>query len=140
MPAPLSGDLRTRIIATWKKGDRTWDQIAAQYGVGRATVDRLIHRYRETQGVAPKPPTGGPAPKITDEQLPVMSEILAAHPDATLEELAAMYSKRAKITVGPMCVYRAAKRLGFTRKKRAWSPPNATARRSKRGEPSSSKS
>lgn len=138
--AALSRDLRTQIIATWEKGELTWDQIAEKFEAGRATVDRLIRLYRETKGVAPRPHGGGTPPKISEERLPVMSEILEAHPDATLEELAAMFSKRVKVTVGPLCVYRAAKKLGFTRKKRVWSPPSATAPRSRRGAPSSSRS
>ncbi len=133
--AALSRDLRTRIIATWEKGELTWDQIADKFDVGRATVDRLIRLYRETKAVTPRPHGGGTPPKISNEKLPLMSEILEAHPDATLEELAEMYSKRSKETVGPMCVYRAAKKLGFTRKKRVWSPSSATVRRSKRVEP-----
>ena len=137
--AALSRDLRTRIIATWEKGELTWDQIAEKFIVGRATVDRLIRLYRETKGVTPRPHGGGTPAKISDEKLHVMGKILEAHPDATLEELAAMYSKRAKVSVGPMCVYRAAKKLGFTRKKRVWSPPSATGPRSRRGAPSSSR-
>jgi putative transposase len=136
--AALSRDLRTRIVATWEKGELTWDQIAEKFSVGRATVDRLIRLYRETKEVTPRPHGGGTPPKISDEKLPIMREILEAHPDATLEELAAMYSKRSRVTVGPMCVYRAAKKLGFTRKKRVWSPPSATVRRSRRAGPSSS--
>jgi transposase len=140
MPAALSRDLRTRIIATWKKGGLTWDEIAEKFSVGRATVDRLIVRFRATKGVDPKPHGGGTAPKVTDEDLPVMAEILEAHPDATLEELAALYRARRHVKIGPMIVYRAAKRLGFTRKKRVWSPPSRTAPQSKRDVPSSSRS
>lgn len=138
--AALSRDLRTRIIATWETGELTWDQIAGKFDVGRATVDRLIRLYRETKAVTPRPHGGGKPPKISDEKLPLMNEILEAHPDATLVELASVFSKRSRVTVGPMYVYRAAKKLGFTRKKRAWSPPSASVPRSRRGAPNSSPS
>jgi transposase len=46
-------DLRERVIGAWKNGDGMWEEIAKRYGVGVATVDRLVTRYRATRSVAP---------------------------------------------------------------------------------------
>src|SRR5947208_3321840 len=62
MAGPLSNDLRERIIAAWQSRQYgSWEQIADTFRVGRATVDRLIRRFRMTGSVDPAPHGGGRA-------------------------------------------------------------------------------
>ncbi len=65
MPEPLSLDLRERIVAAYERGDMTRDQVAALFQVGRASVNRLVRRFRETGSVEPSPHGGGKRRKLT---------------------------------------------------------------------------
>lgn len=130
MPAALSLDLRRRIIAAWENREGTWEQIAERFAVGVATVDRLVARYRRTQSVAPTEQKRGSDPKLGERDLAVLRELLEAHPDMTLPELQVEVATRTGAVVSVSTMGRAVReRLGFTRKKSRWSPPNATGRR-----------
>ena len=58
MPAPLSNDLRKRIVVSKLRGD-TEDKIALEKGVSKSTVTKLWSLYRETGSYAPRPNPGG---------------------------------------------------------------------------------
>jgi hypothetical protein len=46
LPAPLSLDLRSRVIAAWPSGEHgSWEELAATFRIDRATVNRLIRRF-----------------------------------------------------------------------------------------------
>jgi transposase len=56
-------DLRSRVIAASQSGDHgSWEELAATFRIGRATVNRLIRRFRETGSVEPAPHGGGLEP------------------------------------------------------------------------------
>ena len=59
MPAPLSIDLRQRIIKAYEAGGVTQQQVAERFDVGIASVVRLLARKRATGGLEPKPNVGG---------------------------------------------------------------------------------
>jgi transposase len=93
MTKPISEDLRRRIVKERLEAKKGYDELAAQFLVGRATVSRLLRTYRETGDVQPKPHGGGMPPRIGDEELPTMKSIVDANADATLKELATLCSK-----------------------------------------------
>jgi transposase len=131
MAGPLSVDLRTRIIAAWQSSKfSSWEEIAETFGVGRATVNRLIRRFRETGSVEPSTHGGGVEPLITEEKLLEVFELVQEQPDRTIEELAELYAKQHGVTVSRSTMGRALGRLGLSRKKRPSPRPNATARAS----------
>jgi transposase len=139
MAAPLSNDLRERLIAAWKAKEGTWDELAARFQVGTATVDRWLRRYRKTGAVDPKPHGGGQKPRIPDEQLPVLRALVDEQPDRTLAELREVYAERTKAQVGRATIGRALARLGLTRKKKPSPRPSATSPTSSPGAKRSSK-
>jgi transposase len=111
-------DLRERIIGAWKNGDGTWEEIAEHYGVGVATVDRLVARYRATGSVAPTVQKSGCDPLLDADALVVVERILRAEPDITLPELRQELEGQTGIVVSVSTVGRAVReRLGWTRKK-----------------------
>jgi transposase len=114
-----SVDLRSRIIAAWQSTTySSWEEIAETYGVGRATVNRLIRRFRATGSVAPAPHAGGLEPLIPEEKLLEVFELVQEQPDRTVEELAALYSEQSGVTVSRATMGRALERLGLSRKKK----------------------
>jgi transposase len=93
MTQPISADLRRRIIKERLEAKKSYEDLAEQFLVGRATVNRLLRTYRETGDVQPKPHGGGMPLRISDDELPAVKEIVDANADATLAELAVLCSK-----------------------------------------------
>jgi transposase len=132
MGSPLSLDLRQRIITAWQQCEGTWKELAERFGVGEATVDRLVARFRRSGSVAPDPHSGGQSHLIPDEALPTVQLLLDAKPDITIEELAEVYRRESGKRVSRPTMSRAVARLGYSRKKRPQSARSATGRASKR--------
>lgn len=127
MPAALSLDLRRRIIAAWLEQVGTWQQIADRFGVGVATVDRLVARYRETGDVAPTRQKYGSDPILTDSDVEIVRKLLEKRPDSTLPELVRALEEEHGISVSRSTIGRTVReRLGWTRKKRPSSRRSGT--------------
>jgi transposase len=138
VPAPLSSDLRSRVIAAWQSGEHSsWDELAATFRIGRATVNRLIRRFRETGSVEPAPHAGGMEPLIPEESLLLVWELVQARPDGTVEEFADEYAKLTGVRVSRATMGRALERLSLSRKKRPSRLQSATGRASSKRAPRS---
>jgi len=138
MGSPLSLDLRQRIVTAWQQGEGTWKELAERFGVGEATVDRLVARFRRSGSVAPDPHGGGQSHRIPDEALPAVRGLLDTRPDSTIEELAEAYRRQSGRRVSRATMGRAVVRLGYSRKKRPSSARSATGRASRRSGKSTS--
>lgn len=126
MITPLK--LREAVLRARAEG-RTYDEVAALLGIGRATVNRILRLHRETNSLEPRPRGGGNVSPIHDAVADRLAAIVAEMPDATVAELAEVLMKRSGITTSRSSVTRALERLGFSRKKSASSPRSATRRR-----------
>lgn len=62
MPTPTK--LREAVIRAFHDQGLTYEQIAELLGIGRATVNRVLRRYREAGTVEPKPRGGGNRSRI----------------------------------------------------------------------------
>jgi len=133
MPAPLSVDLRRRILTAWESKRLSPVELAEQFQVGSATVKRLIARYRQTGTIEPSPHAGGPRALVSEVQLRVVKRLLEANPDWTVQELVDAYNAEQKPAVSRSTMVRAVTRLGFTRKKSPLSPRNARPLELRRG-------
>jgi hypothetical protein len=78
VPAALPKELRRRIIEAWQAGEGTWEQLAARFKVGVATVDRLVALFRATGSVEPRPHGGGHEPQLTTEHLELLRNLVEA--------------------------------------------------------------
>lgn len=132
MGSALSHDLRQRIIAAWQSQEGTWRDLAERFGVGEATVDRLVARFRRTGSVAPDPHGGGQPALIPDAQLSVVRQLLEAAPDITIAELAERYRCEVGLRVSRSTMSRTVARLGYTRRETPSSARSATGRASRR--------
>lgn len=78
----IGKELRKRIVEAYASGlSGTYEETAALFGVGRASVSRLLRRFRET-GAVEALPVGGNNPRKVD--LEWLLEHAKAHPDARL--------------------------------------------------------
>ncbi len=68
MAAPLSLDLRKRIIAAKLRGD-TEAQISTDKSVHTSTITKLWALYRATGSYSPRPNPSGRKPALSPEQL-----------------------------------------------------------------------
>lgn len=117
MSAPLSLDLRRRILAALEAGEGSQRQIAERFRVGRATVERLTRRLRLTGSLEPKPHGGGQKPRITEADRELILGWLRSEPDLTQEEMVRRFGALGR-PVSQQGVSRGLRRLRITRKKR----------------------
>jgi transposase len=87
MPAPLSKDLRERIIMKHQKNKKP-TQIQSELEIkSLSTVCEIIKRYEETGSIEPKPLNNGRPPKMTPQNTADLKAAVLNRPDITLEEL-----------------------------------------------------
>lgn len=118
MPAPLSVDLRQRIMAVYQAKEGSQRQLAERFQVSLSFVRDLTRRYRETGKVEPKPHGGGAVAKLGTAQLPVVQALVKAQPDALLEELCERFATKTGIDVSVSTMQRAVRRLELSVKKK----------------------
>jgi len=86
MPAPLSVDLRKRIMYAYNSGIPV-KQVAEQFYVGVDSIYKLIKHVNKTGSVHPKPLNNGRKPKVTEKQLEKIRQTIQAQPKITLARL-----------------------------------------------------
>lgn len=125
----LSLDLRRRIVEAYRaKKSGTYEQTAEVFGIGDATVSRLLRRYRETGDVLPKK-KGGNNPRRVD--LEWLRAQLEAKPDDRLIDRVEAWATHTGKRVSIMAIWSGVRALGWTHKKRRSTHANKIARRSK---------
>lgn len=123
----ISTDLRRRLVAAYDRGEGTYAEIARLFGVGEATVSRVLRRQRERGSVEPDGHGGGMPARISDEELPALRELVLAAPDRTVEELRREWRRLRKTVLSRSSMLRALRRANLTWKK------NGSGHRSKVG-------
>ena len=114
--AELSLDLRRRVVAAYLSGrSGTYAATSAMFGIGEATVSRLLRRYRET-GDVEKLPRGGNNPRRID--LGWLKSHAEAHPDARLQDRADAWEAQSGVRLHIATVSDAMRAIGWTHKKK----------------------
>ena len=117
MAAPTPPKIRRAIVRAVRKQRLSYEQTADLLGVGRATVSRVLSQHRQTGSVDPKPAGGGWKSPIQGRLAALLRAIVKEMPDATVDELTAVFANRADVETSRSGVLRALHRMGFTRKK-----------------------
>ena len=112
MAAPFSMDLRTRVLRDSDAGLSS-KELAERYHVSRAFVDALKQRRRETGAFAPLPQTKFRRRALATTDLERLAALIAARPDATLEEI----RRALRTSAGLTTIWRALNQLDLTFKK-----------------------
>ena len=110
-----SEDLRERIVGAVTSGTHP-DEVAEVFKVSPASVRRFVKQQREQGHVYASLPPGRPR-RLTAADEVVLLEQLTVQPDASLAELSKLLATATTQQVSVMTVWRAVKRLGWTRKK-----------------------
>jgi transposase len=117
MPAPLSLDLRQRIILAYQTKEGSQRQLAKRFKVSLSFVRDLLRRYRETGKIEPKPHGGGAVAKLETKHLPIIKTLVDNQPDALLEELCERFTEQTMVQVGTSTMQRAVQNLKLSVKK-----------------------
>lgn len=113
---PYCQDLRKRVVAKAKAGKQTQASLAATFGVSLSTVEKWLHRKRETGKITPKPPPHGPK-RVLHAHASFLCAQVKQQPDITLTGLCVRIAGRLGIAVSPSTVCRELQRLRLPRKK-----------------------
>lgn len=113
----LSLDLRQRIVEAYERGEGSQRALAARFAVGKATVERLLKRKRETGSVSPKAQRHGPLPIVTAEHHTLIEAWLSQCCDMTQQELADRFTEQTGRRVSQRTMSRVLARMEETRKK-----------------------
>lgn len=114
---PLSLDLRQRIIDVHTNEVISQSRLAERFQVSLSTVQRLLKRWHNGEGIAPKAHGGGHPPLLNAEQLERVKGLIEANNDATLEELQVLVDDQEHVWVSRSTMGRITQTLGLTRKK-----------------------
>lgn len=118
--------LRQRIVQAYESDlSGTYAETAELFGVGEATVSRLLRRYRETGSVAAKK-VGGNNPRRVD--LSWLERHAQEHPDGRLgDRIEAWFAKSGR-RVASSTMSQAMRAIGWTYKKKRLSPLSKSAK------------
>jgi transposase len=111
MGKAYSVDLRERVLADYDQGVRPVE-LVRKYRVARSWIYKLIDQRRDLGHIAPLKGQVGPKPKLLSQR-DQLRRLVAAHPDATLEELRAKLPSKVCLTT----IWRALAELKLTLKK-----------------------
>jgi transposase len=129
MPAPLSLDIRKRIVDAIEGGSSR-RAAAERFAVSESAAIKLVQRWEATGSLEPGQ-MGGHRRSALAAHEGLVRELIAETPDQTLDELHERLANHG-VWVGRTSVHRYLSALGLTRKKRHSMPPNKTAPTSRR--------
>lgn len=136
--ADTSLDLRRRIVDAYTSGrTASYAATAETFGVGMATVNRLLRRKRETGDILPKP-KGGNNPRRVD--LEWLKRHATENPDARIVDRIAAWHACSGKTVSIGAMWGALRAIEWSHKKRRPLHANETVPKSKRNVKPSSRS
>jgi len=118
MPAPLSVDLRQRILTAYEAKEGSQRQLAERFKVSLSFIRDLMRHYRDTGSVQPKPHGGGAVAKLGKEQLPIIEALVKAQPDALLTELCERFAGQTGVEVSLSTMQRVVCQLSLSVKKK----------------------
>ena len=119
-------ELRRRIVEAYRSGrSGSYQATAELFGVGRATVSRLLRRHRETGDVKPFAVCGN-NPRQVD--LDWLREHARKEPDDRLVDRIDAWEVTSGRRVASSTISKAMRMIGWTHKKRLRSPTKETAK------------
>ena len=114
----ISIDLRRAVVNAYQSGLGSYEKIAEVFCIGRATVNRVLRRYRESGDVYPRPHAGGQKAKIGRGAVQKMATMIRQNPDWTIDEMTLYWKQTHDRNISRSAMVRALQRHGYTRKKR----------------------
>ena len=115
MPAPISMDLRLRIVRAVERGSSI-RAAAGRFAVSPSAAIKLMQRVRATGSAAPAR-YGGHRRRVLEPHEADLRRLVAATPDITLAELQSELQGRLGVRAGLSTIHTALRRSGLRHKK-----------------------
>jgi transposase len=115
MPAPISMDLRLRIVRAVERGSSI-RAAARRFAVSPSAAVKLMQRVRATGSAAPDR-YGGHRRSVLGPHEAELRRLVAATPDLTLAELQTELQRRSAVRAGLSTIHNALRRIGLRHKK-----------------------
>jgi|SRR3712207_31159 len=117
MTAPLSQDLRERIVRSVEEGS-TMRQAARRFAVSASAAIKLMQRVRQTGSTAPAK-MGGYRRPLLEAHADDLRALVLSQPGITLREVKAALAARGIVVKALSTIADMHRRLGLSHKKRA---------------------
>ena len=131
MPAGYSLDLRERVVDAVEKG-ASRRGAAGTFKVSVSTAIRWMRRLATTGRCTPLASGGDHRSKDLEQHKDWLLALVGEEPEATLAEIQTRLAATHGLKKSPSCLWRFFRRHDVTFKKKPCTPPNRTARTSKR--------
>lgn len=115
MPAPMSMDLRERIVRA-VEGGNSIREAARRFAVSPSAAIKLMQRVRATGSAAPDRYGGYRRPLLAAYEAD-LRRLVEATPDITLAEVRVALQERIGIRAGLSTIHNALRRIGLRHKK-----------------------
>ena len=117
---PYSIDFRKKILKVFQEENLSIRQLAQRFGVAKSFIQKLLKQQQETGDIRPLPQGRGPSPKLNQEHLVNLIEILENQNDVTLEELCHLLEEKTKVRVSRATMGRVIQTLNYSFKKKRY--------------------
>src|SRR5215213_3482146 len=122
-PYPL--DLRLQVLDAVDCGIPR-KEVIRTFGVSMPTIDRYLRHRRQTGEIAPgRTPRRTPLIATIEERRALWRQ-LEENDDATLEHHCELWESKQRARVSVPTMWRAVRKLGWTKKRGRWEPPYDT--------------
>jgi transposase len=115
MPAPMSMDLRLRIVRAVERGSSI-RAAARRFAVSPSAAIKLMQRVRTTGSAAPAR-YGGHRRPLLEAYEAELKQLVEATPDITLAELQMELQRRLGVVAGLTTLHNTLRRIGLRHKK-----------------------
>ena len=99
-------DFRQKIIDTYLEDEISQRQLAERFKVALSFIEKLLKQYRETGSISPKIRLKQTPPKLNEQQLNILKEIVETNNDATLAEIRSQLEQKTGVLIGRSTVDR----------------------------------
>jgi transposase len=124
---PYPFELRLKVLAAVDRGVPR-KEVARSYGIAMPTLVRYLGIRKRDGEIGPPLPTGS-APFIDSlEERRALWRQLAEYDEAPLERHCELWEREHGERVSVPTMWRAVRKLGWTKKRGRWEPPNETKR------------
>ena len=113
---PYSVDFREKVVSTYYAGNVSVRKLAANFGVGKAFVQKMLKQDQQQGHVNPSKQGGGKKAVLANYSSQLV-ELVEKYPDATLAEYCEYWRESHRHIVSESMMCRALQQLNLTRKK-----------------------
>jgi transposase len=124
---PYSQDLRQRVLAAVRETNLSQAKIAKAFKISPSTLEKWLHRWRDTGSYAALPHGGGHTATLRGCETLIRAQV-KKQPDITLDELCVRVAEANGIQASSSMMCRELQRLNLPRKKSHFTIANARHR------------